>query len=210
MKRIFLLTLMALICAGCVASERRENLREALKTFDDRGDKHLDARRKALLAENDAQPALSVIRRAEVRLEGEELTHTDPQSNRQFEVRLPLQNPFRLSADRSVHAAEVGSSFAALKGDALQLDLRKCVLSTRFEAHSLKRRAWADLRDDIKALETWMRELRASQHLSDVNLKGSLLAQQSRLFRTDPRPPPRLRPSRWGASPRRRARWPSG
>ena len=189
MKRPLIALTLAL-CVSCGASERRQDLSDALRDFDDRGDEHLDARRKALMAQNEAAPSATVARRAELRLEGEELTRSDEESKRQVEVRVPLQNPFRLGADRQIHAAEVGVALADLRADALALDVRSCIESARFAAHGLDRMAWEDLRADLAKIDAWLIELRGGLHLSEVDLKSQLLAHKSTLLRAHPGPPP--------------------
>ncbi len=190
MKRLTtncLLAAMVMVgTASCADSARRSDLRQTLSAFDDRGDPRLDARRRALQAQLEAQPVMTGVRRAELRLEGAELTDTGSDRGPQFEVRLPLQHPWRVGADSDIHMAQVAEGLHQLSQDALELEVTTCTRSARFVAHQLMTEAWKTQRDDLVEVERWLTELNKTQNLTDARLRSHLLAHKSRLLRTRP------------------------
>lgn len=187
---ICLLTVSVMCTASCADRARRSELRQTLSAFDDRGDPHLDARRRALQAQLEAQPVATGIRRAELRVEGAELTDAGDDRGPQFEVRLPLQHPWRLSANTDAHLAKVAQGMHQLSQDALELEVATCTRSARFVAHQLLSEAWEVQRDDLARVTAWLRDLHKTQNLTDASLRGHLLAHKSRLLRTQPQAAP--------------------
>jgi hypothetical protein len=177
----------ALACTS--SGPRNSDLKESLRDFDDRGDEHLDARRKAIEAQLDARPAVTVVRRAEVRVESVELTDTGA-GGPSLELRLPIQNPWRLGAARSLHTAEVHGELASLERDGLEAEVLRCVQSVEYRSHMLLTQAWERHKQDITSLQSWLEALHDGQNISEPAYQRRKLSLRSQTLRTRPAAPP--------------------
>lgn len=191
---------LAALCLHCGTSSRQADLKESLRSFDSGDDDTLEARREALEAELAARPAASVIRRAEVRVEGVDLAGD---RNPNLELRFPLQHPWRIGADRSLHEAEVQAGVATLHRDALEAQVFECFLTVRHAAHADRERAFADYEEDGAALRAWLDALRSQQLISAQQHARYQLALRTSALRAEPGPTPEppTRPAVWALTP---------
>ncbi len=186
------LTLLAatLLAGACGSGPRQSELKQSLRDFDDRDDPALDARRKAIEAQLDARPPVTVVRRAEFRVEGLEATDTGSDRGPTFEVRVPVQHPWRLGAARSLHSADVQADIADLQQGGLEVEVLRCVQSVKHESYRLETESWVRHREDLDRLGQWLDELHAGQHISEPNYHSQRLALRTRAARGEPGPPP--------------------
>ena len=153
----------------------------------------LDARRKLAEAEYDEAPPTTVIDGVELRvseLDMAEVLIRKRARRPRSELRVPLQNPWRLGADRDAYRAEIDRRVADIDVERTWVDSVACFQGVDGETYRLQVEAWERLRDDMAEVQAWMDTLLAEQLITAPAHRVRSLGIQNRLLRTRPGPPP--------------------
>ncbi len=152
----------------------------------------LDARRRLALDEAEQAPPITLIEGVELRLNDLDMADLLVRNSAlpSGELRTPLQNPWRLKAERDAHRARVEGRLAEIDVEAARAEAEACFQSADLETHRLRTEAWERLRDDLALLQTWADGLLDAQLASEPNHRARSLARQRRLLRAHPGPAP--------------------
>mgnify|MGYP006928167791 CR=1 FL=1 len=156
-------------------------------------DQLLDQRRKLAHSGYDAQPAATVVDGVQVRVSDLDMADALVRGRVQrprTEVRVPLQNLWRLQADKAAHRATVDGDVAQVDLDASEHSAARCLEAVDATSASLDLEAWEQLRFDLALVQSWLDDLRDQSLISDPEHRVRSLALQNALLKSQPKPAP--------------------
>jgi hypothetical protein len=182
-------TLVATMCMSACATPASP-LSPFPRADGDTPESLLEARRKLVREGYDAQPVTTVVDGVNVRVSEIDMAEAVLRKRvrrPRTEVRVPLQNPWRLHTDQGAYRAGLNAQTADLDLEQTRLSTRACLDGTQAQSLKLATDAWNQHRTDLALLRTWLDELLDERLITAADHRVQATGIQRRLLAARPR-----------------------